>query len=98
MRRLSAPLDCERAGPATTSDATLWRRDHRGQRCGMSSFQYRCRLPRPHSVLLLGPLVWAPLASLSLARQEHGRTIPLADSLSPGSRRRTVRGTAVHYP
>ena len=28
-----------------------------------------------HSVLL----VWAPLASLSLAGQEHGRTIPLAD-------------------
>ena len=24
-------------------------------------------------------LVWAPLASLSLAGQEHGRTIPLAD-------------------
>jgi hypothetical protein len=29
-----------------------------------------------HCVLL----VWAPLASLSLAGQEHGRTIPLADS------------------
>ena len=28
-----------------------------------------------HGVLL----VWAPLASLSLAGQEHGRTIPLAD-------------------
>src|SRR5580658_7865855 len=28
-----------------------------------------------HRVLL----VWAPLASLSLAGQEHGRTIPLAD-------------------
>ena len=28
-----------------------------------------------HSVLL----VWAPLTSLSLAGQEHGRTIPLAD-------------------
>src|SRR5271166_2042664 len=28
-----------------------------------------------HCVLL----VWAPLASLSLAGQEHGRTIPLAD-------------------
>ena len=25
-------------------------------------------------------LVWAPLASLSLAGQEHRRTIPLADS------------------
>ena len=25
------------------------------------------------------PFVWAPLASLSLAGQEHGRTIPLAD-------------------
>ena len=25
------------------------------------------------------PLVWAPLASLSLAGQEHGRTIPLTD-------------------
>ena len=24
-------------------------------------------------------LVWAPLASLSLAGQEHGRTIPLTD-------------------
>jgi len=24
-------------------------------------------------------LVWAPLASLSLVGQEHGRTIPLAD-------------------
>jgi hypothetical protein len=24
-------------------------------------------------------LVWAPLASLSLAGQEHGRTIPLAE-------------------
>ena len=31
-----------------------------------------------HCVLL----VWAPLASLSLAGQEHGRTIPLADMSS----------------
>jgi hypothetical protein len=34
-------------------------------------------------------LVWAPLASLSLAGQEHGRTIPLADlhlSISAGQR------------
>jgi hypothetical protein len=31
---------------------------------------------RRHGVLL----VWAPLASLSLVGQEHGRTIPLADS------------------
>jgi hypothetical protein len=41
-----------------------------------------------HCVLL----VWAPLASLSLAGQEHGRTIPLADlptvdlSISAGQR------------
>ena len=34
----------------------------------------RSRCCRRHSVLL----VWAPLASLSLAGQEHGRTIPLA--------------------
>ena len=26
-------------------------------------------------------LVWAPLTSLSLVGQEHGRTIPLADAL-----------------
>ena len=30
---------------------------------------------RSHGV----PLVWAPLASLSLAGQDHGRTIPLSD-------------------
>ena len=48
----------------------------------MSSSQYRYQLRRSHSVLLRtlrAPFVWAPLASLSLAGQEHGRTIPLAD-------------------
>jgi hypothetical protein len=33
---------------------------------------------RGHSVLL----VWAPLASLLLGGQEHGRTIPLAETQS----------------
>src|SRR5579859_7996391 len=37
-----------------------------------------------HSVLL----VWAPLASLSLAGQEHGRTIPLTDVERPNLRHR----------
>jgi hypothetical protein len=41
-------------------------------------------------------LVWAPLASLSLVGQEHGRTIPLADigrvpNNSPGSPRAPSR-------
>ncbi|WP_205124650.1 hypothetical protein, partial [Bradyrhizobium sp. MOS001] len=41
-----------------------------------------------HGVLL----VLAPLASLSLAGQEHGRTIPLADQgLGNGHDSRTVR-------
>jgi hypothetical protein len=31
-------------------------------------------------------LVWAPLASLSLAGPEHGRTIPLADITLMGHR------------
>jgi hypothetical protein len=33
-------------------------------------------------------LVWAPLASLSLVGQEHGRTIPLADVPALSSTRR----------
>src|SRR5690349_8927234 len=40
-----------------------------------------------HSVLL----VWTPLISLSLAGQEHGRTIPLTDICSNAG-----DGTAVH--
>jgi hypothetical protein len=32
---------------------------------------------RRHGMLL----VWAPLASLALVGQEHGRTIPLADTV-----------------
>jgi hypothetical protein len=36
-------------------------------------------------------LVLAPLASLSLAGQEHGRTIPLADSVVSWSQCKSVR-------
>jgi hypothetical protein len=40
-----------------------------------------------HGVLL----VWASPASLALARQEHGRTIPLADIRGAGFMERRVR-------
>ncbi len=73
-------------GHATTFAAARWRRAHRGPRRGTSSCRYRCRSRRlrywvsgGHGVLL----VLAPLASLSLAGREHGRTIPLADRHPP---------------
>jgi hypothetical protein len=45
-------------------------------------------------------LVWAPLASLSLVGQEHGRTIPLADigrvpNNCPGNPSRPFQGAIV---
>jgi hypothetical protein len=46
-----------------------------------------------HCVLL----VWAPLASLSLAGQEHGRTIPLAD-IQPNGAAFTLRRQRVFGP
>jgi len=54
------------------------RRDHRARRCGTSSYQYQCRLPQSQSVMSQAwHASWAPLTSLSLVGQEHGRTIPL---------------------
>ena len=68
--------------PATTSDAAQWRRDHPGRPHGMSFTNINADhgncavVDLGHGVLLC---LWSPLPDSSLAGQEHGRTIPLAD-------------------
>src|SRR5262245_63121531 len=67
----------------TTSDAAQSHPFYRGRRHGTSSYQYRCRSRQSRSwtseASKCSSILTPPGQLQSLAGQEHGRTIPLAE-------------------